>query len=150
MELENHCLIPANREATWDLIMDLPRAAHAVPGLQNLTPEGADRYVGTIQVRVGPIRLNLAGSVQMLQQDRAKGEATLLVEASDRRVGGAVRTNLRILLIPQSEHQTELAIYSDTTFMGKLGELGQPIIRRKASATIEEFASNLTRLINTG
>ena len=150
MELENHCLIPADRETTWALIMDIPKAASAVPGLQNLTPEGEDRYVGTIQVRMGPIRLNLAGSVQLLEQDQEKGEAALLVEASDRRMGGSVRTNLKIKLVPQGDSQTELAINSDTTFMGKLGELGQPIIRRKASSTIEEFASNLTRLISTG
>ena len=148
MELENHCLVPANRETTWDLITDIPRASQAVPGLQNMTQESENRYVGAIQVRVGPIRINLVGSVQVLEQDREKGEVALLVEAGDRRVGGSVRTHLKILLNPQGEAQTELIIHSDTTFMGKLGQLGQPIIRRKASDTIEEFARNLAAQID--
>ena len=29
--------------------------------------------------------------------------------------------------------------------MGRLGELGQPLIRRKAQSTIEEFARNVSR-----
>jgi hypothetical protein len=51
-------------------------------------------------------------------------------------------------LVPQSDNQTELTIISDTTFMGRLGELGQPIIRRKASATMEAFARNLAQQID--
>jgi carbon monoxide dehydrogenase subunit G len=44
-----------------------------------------------------------------------------------------------------SSAETELFIETDTTFMGRLGELGQPVIRRKAQSTIEEFARNLAR-----
>jgi len=41
----------------------------------------------------------------------------------------------------------ELEIVADTTFMGRLGELGQPIIRRKARNTLEEFSKNLSKLL---
>ena len=43
--------------------------------------------------------------------------------------------------------ETELEIVADTTFMGRLGELGQPIIRRKARNTLEEFSKNLSKLL---
>ena len=39
--------------------------------------------------------------------------------------------------------ETELSLSSDLTFMGKLGEMGQPLIRKKAESTMEEFARNL-------
>ena len=48
-------------------------------------------------------------------------------------------------LTARSPAETELTIETDTTFMGRLGELGQPLIRRKAQSTIEEFARNLSR-----
>ena len=50
-------------------------------------------------------------------------------------------------LTAKSADETELEIVADTTFMGRLGELGQPIIRRKARNTLEEFAQNLSVLL---
>ena len=43
-----------------------------------------------------------------------------------------------------------MTISTDTAFMGALGTLGQPIIRRKAAATVEEFARNLAGLVGGG
>jgi carbon monoxide dehydrogenase subunit G len=50
-----------------------------------------------------------------------------------------------VQLKPAPSGETKLLIETDTTFMGRLGELGQPVIRRKAQSTIEEFARNLSR-----
>ena len=145
MKLENRCLVPAGPEATWALVMDIPRAAACVPGVQEVTRQEDGRFRAKMPVRVGPISLNLAGTIQVVKEDEARGEARFLVEAADRRVGGGVRTEITMQLTPQPDGQTELAIVSDTAFMGRLGELGQPIIRRKASATMQDFARNLAQ-----
>ena len=147
MKLENRCVVPANRNTTWNLVMDLPRVAPCVPGLSALEADGADRYTGTLQAQAGPMRVNLAGSVRVVSQDVEKGEARFLLEAADRRIGGSVKTTMTLQLTPTADGQTELTIATDTTFMGALGTLGQPIIRRKAAATVEEFARNLAGLV---
>jgi len=36
---------------------------------------------------------------------------------------------------------------TDATFMGKLGELGQPVIRHKARTTMDGFARNLAKTV---
>jgi len=149
MKLENRCLVPADRDSTWALVMDIPRVATCVPGIENVTVEEDDRFQAVMKVRVGPISLNLAGTIQVLERDEDKGEAHFLVEASDRRVGGAVRTNITIQLDAQADNQTELLIVSDTNFMGRLGELGQPIIRRKANTTMQDFARNLAQQVSS-
>ena len=148
MKLENRCLVPADRGTTWALVMDIPRVATCVPGIENVTVEGADRFQAVMKVRVGPISLNLAGIIQVLERDEDKGEAHFMVEASDRRVGGGVRTNITMRLDAQADNQTELIIVSDTNFMGRLGELGQPIIRRKANTTMQDFARNLAQQVS--
>jgi len=149
MKLENRCLVPADRDTTWALVMDIPRVATCVPGIENVTVEEDDRFQAVMKIRVGPISLNLAGTIQVLERDEDKGEAHFLVEASDRRVGGAVRTNITIQLDAQADNQTELLIVSDTNFMGRLGELGQPIIRRKANTTMQDFARNLAQQVSS-
>ena len=91
--------------------------------------------------------MTLSGTLTILSQDEETGEAYFLVEAGDKRVGGGVKTNMSMKVTAQSDNETELEIVSDTTFMGRLGELGQPIIRRKARNTLEDFSKNLSKLL---
>ncbi|HLF03701.1 MAG TPA: SRPBCC domain-containing protein [Dehalococcoidia bacterium] len=152
MKLEHRCLVPASRDAAWELLLDVPRVAPCIPGLKEIAPDGPDRYRAALQARVGPMSFNLTGTIQVLGQDRAKGEARFLVDAQERRVGGSVRADLTVQLnshpsSAQRPEQTELVILTDAAFLGRLGELGQPVIRRKASATVQEFADNLAQLL---
>ena len=91
--------------------------------------------------------LTLVGTITVLSQKNDSGEAEFLVEASDRRVGGGVKPNMTMKVIPKTAEESELEIKADTTFMGRLGELGQPIIRRKARNTLEDFTKNLSKLM---
>jgi carbon monoxide dehydrogenase subunit G len=63
-------------------------------------------------------------------------------EANDRRLGGGIRARLILTLAPV-EIGTRVQIDTDLAVLGKIGEFGQPIIRRKADAVLEEFARNL-------
>ena len=151
MKLENRCVVPADRDTTWDLVLDVPRVAPCVPGLSRLEDEGDGCYRGTLQAQAGPMRVNLSGTLRVTGKNPDKGEAYFLLEATDRRLGGSVKTTMTLQMMPTDDGQTELTIDTDTVFMGTLGTLGQPIIRRKAAATVEEFARNLAELVeNTG
>ena len=140
-------MVPADLDTAWELVMDLPRVAPCVPGLSGLESDGEGRYTGMLQAQAGPMRVNLAGTVRVVSQDAAQGRAELLLEAADRRLGGSVKTSMTLQLTPTEDGQTELTIVTDTAFMGALGTLGQPIIRRKAATTVEEFARNLAGLV---
>lgn len=145
MKLQNSCLIPAGLTETWDYLMDISGSARCVPGVVDVAPDGADCYRGTLRAKVGPMSITLSGAVTVREREPDSGRARFIVEASDRRVGGGVKTDMMIQLTAKSPAETELTIETDTTFMGRLGELGQPVIRRKAQSTIEEFARNLAR-----
>ncbi len=147
MNVEIVSVVPASREATWALVMDIPKAASCIPGLKDITPDGEARYQATLQAKVGPMGMNLSGVITVLSQDAESGEAHFLVEANDRRVGGGVKTNMSMKVTAKSPTETELEIVADTTFMGRLGELGQPLIRRKARNTLEDFSKNFSKLL---
>ncbi len=147
MKLENRCLAPAGPAATWDFLVDIEKAAMCVPGVREVTPEGDGKYRATLQAKVGPMSMSLSGTISVLESDREKGEARFLVEASDRRVGGGVKTDMLMRVIPRDAGETEVEISTDTTFIGRLSELGQPVVRRKARTTLEEFSRNLLRAL---
>ena len=149
MKLENRCLVPASVDKTWELLLDIPQAAPCIPGVQDVIADGENQFKAVMQVRIGPVRLNFSGSISVVEQDKEKGEARFRIEAADRRVGGSIRADMTMQINSVSPEETEMVIISDTVFMGKIGELGQPIIRRKANATLEDFARNLAKQVQS-
>ena len=143
MNFEHHSSVPVARPLLWDLLLDVERVAKCFPGAKEVVPNDDGSYSGSLRVRVGPVSLGINGNLTILEADREAWQALLQVEGADRRVGGSVRGRLTMRLNDISAEETELSLSSDLTFMGKLGEMGQPLIRKKAETTMEEFTRNL-------
>ena len=65
MKLEIRSIVPASRDATWALVMDIPKAASCIPGIKQVTPDGEGRYNATLDAKVGPMGMNLSGTIIM-------------------------------------------------------------------------------------
>ena len=142
MTFSQDCVVPLDRERLWDFLMDVPRVAHCVPGVERVQASDAGGYTGSLRVQIGPIRLLLQGTMTVEEQDRAAWRARMRADANDRRMGGGVRARLGLALAPV-DGGTRLHIDTDLTVLGKIGEFGQPLIKKKADALLEEFARNL-------
>ena len=132
----------------WAFLLDVPRVARCVPGVETVESIGEDRFRGVLKVAVGPVRLTLAGEVAITSRDEAAGIAVLRATAADKGAGGAVSADLRMTVTDGAAPDTsELQIVTEAQVMGRIGEFGQPIIKRKADQTMNEFAANLGRAI---
>ncbi|HEV2250573.1 MAG TPA: SRPBCC domain-containing protein [Candidatus Limnocylindria bacterium] len=140
MKLDHRVTIDAPRAAVWAVLMDLPVAAGCVPGARDLVPSG-DGVRGTLDVRVGPVRLALSGTVAIESRDGAAGTARLRADAADQRIGGAVRAFVDLAV--SGDSPTELRVSSDVAILGRIGELGQPLIARQADKVLAGFADCL-------
>ena len=152
MNFEHHCTVPVARETLWDFLLNIPQMASCVPGASNVARkedgryeqnEQSEQYTGQVRVKVGPIGLTLQGVMTIQETNRQEWRIVSQAEAKDRRVGGGVFLNVHIALSEQRTNETELTILSEARLMGKLGEFGQPIIRRKADGIVAEFAKNV-------
>jgi carbon monoxide dehydrogenase subunit G len=136
------CVIPVERERLWDFLMEVPKVAGCVPGVETVEAVDETSYTGSLKVHVGPIRLALHGTMTVEEHDRSAWRARMRAEANDRRMGGGIRARLSLTLTP-AEAGTRLRIETDLAVLGKIGEFGQPIIKKKADALLAEFARNL-------
>ena len=93
-----------------------------------------------------PIRLGLFEMPKSLVKDETNRTASLLVEAADKRVGGAVKATMSMKLTPEGDG-TRLEVVTDANVMGRIGDFGQPIIRKKADQTLQEVAANLRKAL---
>lgn len=142
MKLAQICTVPVERERLWELLMDLPRVSRCIPGVEKIEPLGDSGYQGVLKIQVGPIRLTLQGVITIEERDRDAWRASMRAEANDRRAGGGIRARMTMRLSP-AEGGTELLVETDLSILGKIGEFGQPIIKKKADGIIQEFAANL-------
>jgi len=144
VKLEHRVTVDAPRARVWAVLMDLPVAARCVPGTRDIVPEG-DGVRGRLDVRVGPIKMSLEGTVAIESRDEAAGTARLRADAEDRRLGGAVRTFVDLAV--SGDSPTELHLMSDVAILGRIGELGQPLIARQADKVLAGFAECLRRTV---
>ena len=149
MKFNQRAVIAVAREPLWDFLMDVPKVAQSLPGVEKVEQLDPDTYQGTLKVRVGPISINLQGKIIVEQRDRDNWRATLRADASDRLAAGAVRAKTSMELKDLSATETELLVDTDVSIMGKIGEFGQPIIRRKADAMLKEFVENIKKQLVT-
>ncbi len=145
MKFSQRAVIPAAREPLWDFLMDVPKVARSLPGVETVTQIDETTYQGTLKVRVGPISLSLQGKIFLEQRDRQNWRAALRAEASDRMAAGAVKGKTTMELKEISPKQTELLVETDVNILGKIGEFGQPIIRKKADQMLKEFIENIKK-----
>ncbi len=148
MKFDYQFTVPVVRQTLWAMLQDFPRIASCIPGVEQVQQADDGSYQGSIRVTIGPMGVNLAGSVKV-EQDEAQGRWRMTAQAQDRRVGGGARAIIEATLSEADAGQTAMRIAADVQFMGRLGELGQPLIKRKADAIFQEFAENLKRLATT-
>ncbi|HWP35396.1 MAG TPA: SRPBCC family protein [Thermodesulfobacteriota bacterium] len=135
--------LAVERPRLWEFLMDVPAVARCLPGVEGLEAVDETTYRGTLRIQVGPVRLALEGTLAIEARDREGWRASLRADARDRRLGGGVRARMAMTLRPAGEGRTELVVETDLSVLGKIGEFGQPVIRKKADALLETFAANV-------
>lgn len=137
--------LPVAADAAWRFLMDVPRVATCVPGAGPVVALGDDAYRGDLSVRVGPIGLKLAGQVRIVDRDPDARVATMRLEAADGRIGGAVDAQLTMALeaLDDPAPKTRMTVTTDARIIGRIGDFGQPIIKRKADQILREFGANI-------
>lgn len=146
MHFENRATIPVDRESLWTVLMDMEQVARCLPGVEDVQPIDPDNYLGALKIRVGPIGLKLEGKVNVIERNRDTWCAAMRAEGNDRAVGGAVRATIAMRLEAMAPTQTELTVTTEAHVMGKLGEFGQPVMRKKADSMMQDFARNIGQL----
>lgn len=145
MKFSQSAQIPVAREPLWEFLMDVPKVAQSLPGVESVSKIDDTTYEGALKVRVGPIALNLLGKIIVEERDKENWRAALRAEANDRRAAGAVKGKTTMMLKALDSNQTELVVETDVNILGKIGEFGQPIIRKKADSMLKEFVENIKK-----
>ena len=149
MKFEYNVDVDASQDRVWAILSDIPSASSLMPGVQSVEQQPDGTYTGTIRVRVGPIGFNLVGAVA-INENRDAGKWSMTSQAQDSRIGGGVFTKVEATITEPSTGSTQMQVNADVQFSGKLGQLGQPLIKKKADSMVKEFTENLRKAATAG
>jgi carbon monoxide dehydrogenase subunit G len=145
--LDQKVVVQAAPDKVWDFLMDIPAVSRCVPGVESFEKIDDDTFLGALKVKVGPIGVKLNGKVIVVERDRENFTSRMDVQAAEKRLNSAVTAHATLSLVPVSESVTEIHIHTESSILGKLGEFGQAVMRRKADQIVGEFAKNMATTI---
>src|SRR5438105_12604333 len=105
MKFTQSAQIPVAREPLWDFLMDVPKVAQSLPGVESVSKIDDTTYQGALKVRVGPISLNLQGKIIVEEQNKQNWRAALRAEAKDRKAAGRGKRQTSMTLKERDANQ---------------------------------------------
>jgi len=146
LKFEQTVELNAGIDKVWAFVMDVPSMAKCIPGVESVEDLGNEKYKVVMKIRVGPIGLTLQSELSVVEKNEATRTAALRVDAADKRVGGAVKSTMTMHLEPAGSGTT-MQVTTDAQVMGRIGDFGQPVIRKKADQMLQEVATNLRKAL---
>ena len=147
MEFNYTYKVNASPEQLWSFVTDIPTVGLCIPGATDVSENEDGTYSGTVKIRVGPVALGLVGKLSVDNRDDNNRTITMTGEGADRKVPGNVRVKISMSVQDTNDSSRELTVNSDANIMGKLGEFGQGIIKRKADGIMKDFGQNLAKRV---
>ena len=147
MDFEKHVVITSTIDEAWTFLMDVPAVSRCLPGVESVDQLGDDVYSGVMNVRVGAVKVKFQGRIEITERDPVAHRASMRVQGDDKRIGGAMTATIQMQLTERAEREVDLHVVSEAAVLGKLGEFGQAVMRRKADQIVEEFAQNMAKAI---
>jgi uncharacterized protein len=130
----------------WEFFGDIPRVAACLPGAQLTENLGDDKYAGRVAVRMGPIRLQFAGTAEITERDEAGKRIVVHATGAEERGRGQASMTVTAALTPAG-HGTKVAVTQDLQLAGAAAQYGRGMISDVTAVLMRDFSANMASQI---
>src|SRR5262245_23459759 len=138
MKLTGEFAVKAPRETVFNKLRDARFFASCVDGVDNLNEIDETHYTATFETKIAYLKFKFNVAVELMRV-QPPDEIEAKVEGTPLGVVGRLtaRSLLRVL---EAGDETKVQYESESTLAGKLGSIGQPVLRAKAKEQEKKFA----------
>ncbi len=134
-------------EAVWAFFGDIPQVAACLPGAELTTDLGNDSYEGKVAIRMGPVRLQFAGTAKITERDESAHR--IVVDASGAEARGRGQASMVVTAtLAAAGGTTKVAVTQDLQLAGAAAQYGRGMIADVSAVLMRDFASNLMRRVD--
>lgn len=108
-----------------------------------------DELVGSITVRLGPMKIEYEGIASVLEQDASLRRMVIEGSAKDRRGGGTAKATVVATLVDDAGG-TVVTVETELAITGRPAQMGKGLIQDVAEGIIDQFADRLQSELSAG
>ena len=129
-------------EKAWEFLMDINKFSSCLPGIDEIRQIDDKTFEGLISAAVGPIsgKFNFRSTIV---DSHPPAQMTVKTEGTDSVTHSKVNADMTVDLRKVSDNQTQMDYQADVKIKGRLGILGDMVLRATATLILQEFTKRL-------
>jgi len=139
MLIEEKFTVKAPREKVWAFLMNPNASGPCVPGCEKIEVLDDKTYRVTVKVKIAFVSLAFNMMVKISEMNPPSHLETLAT-GEESGMASNIKAKNVLDLISLSEFETEVSYRSEVSLFGKLGTMGQSVVKGKAKQLGREFA----------
>jgi carbon monoxide dehydrogenase subunit G len=144
MHMTGEQRIAAPRQRVWAALNDPETLRASIPGCQTLVKEGDDRFIATVEVKIGPIGARFKGDVGLT--DLEPGLGYTIVGQGNGGIAGSAKGSAKVRLSDDGAG-TLISYVVEAEVGGRMAQLGGPIIDATAKNLSGKFFSKFGEIV---
>lgn len=141
MKITGELTVCAPREAVFDAVQDARFFASCVDGVQELIEIDPTHYDAVFETKVAYMKFRFKLSIEVTRKE-PPSEMAAKIEGTPLGIVGRM-TATSFTRLTQVGDDTKIEYEIEANITGKLGSLGQPVLKSKAKELEKQFASRL-------
>jgi carbon monoxide dehydrogenase subunit G len=134
-------------DKVWTFFDDIPQVAACLPGTQLTDDLGDDRYLGRVAIRMGPVKLQFAGTAHIKERDNAAKRIVVDAAGADESGRGQAAALLTATLSP-TRTGTKVTATIDLQIAGAAAQYGRGMVTDVTAVLMRDFGANMQARID--
>ena len=142
MLIKNDFEVAEPVDKVWHFFDNIPQVAACLPGAELTEDLGGDKYKGRVAVRMGPVRLQFAGTAEIAERD--EDAKRVVVHAAGAEEKGRGQANMVVTAtLTRVSRGTKVAVAQDLQLSGAAAQYGRGMISDVTSVLMRDFSANM-------
>jgi len=146
MLIKNEFQVAAPIDKVWQFFGDIPQVAACLPGTELTDDLGGDKYKGRVAVRMGPVRLQFAGTADITERDEAAKRVVVHASGADEKGRGQASMVVTATLA-RAGRGTKVGVTQDLQLSGAAAQYGRGMISDVSAVLMRDFSVNMQNRI---
>jgi uncharacterized protein len=130
-------------DKVWRFFDNIPQVAACLPGAELTRELGDDRYEGRVAIRMGPVRMQFAGTADIVERDNAKKHIVVNAAGADEKGRGQAAMAVAATLSAKGQNGTKVSVSQDLQLSGAAAQYGRGMISDVSAVLMRDFAANM-------
>jgi carbon monoxide dehydrogenase subunit G len=142
MLIKNEFEVAESVEKVWQFFENIPQVATCLPGAELTEDLGGEKYKGKVAIRMGPVRMQFAGTADITERDEAAKRVVVHAAGADEKGRGQAAMVVTATLT-RAGRGTRVAVAQDLQLSGAAAQYGRGMISDVSSVLMRDFATNM-------